>query len=89
MHQMRIDGAQSWKTVAAVMHSAEWSDATPCFGHAPHGIFLAGHSKFSKYRPLEVTACLLLTLDWCCTSCTMRINRVIVLGLILQEGSCL
>ena len=34
---------------------------------------------------LDVTASLLLTLDWCCTSKTMHISRVIVLGLILQE----
>ena len=34
---------------------------------------------------LDVIASPLPTLDWCCTSKTMHISRVIVLGLILQE----
>ena len=33
---------------------------------------------------LDVTASLLLTLDWCCWCNTMHISRVIILGLILQ-----
>ena len=46
---------------------------------------LAGGLAEARGSLLDITACHLLTLDWCCTSSTKRVNSVAILQLILQE----
>ena len=57
----------------------------PCRPQQTQQLQLPGRLAEAHSSLLDVTASHVLTLDWCCTSNTMHISRVIVLGLILQE----